>query len=179
MRRALVNYWIDIAALVSALVVFSTGLILLTRFHMGPHEADRLAGLGLSRTAWINLHRWTAVVMTVSVAVHVGMHWRIAVARVRSAFPRMPGKAPRSDPVLYFGFLVVTLAAFLAWLVLPRPLHHAAIDIHNVAGLVLLTALVRHVRRHLGWLLRRKKENSSYASQQRNLRDTRPPLVER
>ena len=178
MRRARVNYGIDVAALVSALVVFPTGLILLTLFHVGPHGAERLVGLGLSRIVWMNLHRAAAVAMATLIAVHVQMHWPTLRARLRSAWRRRPGRATRSDLALYLGSLLVSLVAFSAWLILPKPLHHPAIDTHNALGVILLISVVTHVRRHSGWLLRWRKEDRN-ASQQRNIRDARPPLVER
>jgi hypothetical protein len=154
MVRVRIGYWADVAALVSALLVFPTGLILLAWFHVGPEGQQRMYGLGLSRTAWIDLHRCAAMAMTAAVAVHVELHGRVIVARLQRAYRRLPGRALWSDLVLYLGFAAVTLAAFGAWLVLPRSLHHPAIDLHNVAALILLAAVVVHVRRHFRWLLR-------------------------
>jgi hypothetical protein len=92
--------------------------------------------------------------MTATVAVHVQLHWRVIAARVQRAYRRLPGKATYSDLALYFGFTVVTPAAFGAWLVLPRLLHHPAIDLHNIFAVILLPAVAVHVRRHVRWLLR-------------------------
>jgi hypothetical protein len=154
MVRARINYWVDVVALVSAFLVFPTGLILLARFHIGPDGAQRLSRLGLSRAAWVCLHRSAAIAMTAAVTVHAQLHWRVIVARVQRAYRRLPGKATYSDLALYFGFAAVTPAAFAAWLVLPGLLHHPAIDLHNISALILLPAVVTHVRRHLRWLLR-------------------------
>lgn len=152
--RTRINYWMDLAALVSAFVVFPTGLILLARFHIGPDGQQRLAAFGVSRAVWLYLHQSSAVVMVVAAIVHLQLHWRTIVARLRRAWQRPPGKGMWSDLALYFGFAAVTLAAFAAWLLLPDFLHHPAIDLHNMANLVLLPGLVMHVRRHIRWLFR-------------------------
>lgn len=154
MVRGRINYWLDMAALVSALLVFLTGFILLTRFHMGPEGPFRLEALGLSRAVWLHLHQSASVVLAAAVMLHVQLHWRAIVARVKRAYQRLPGKATWHDLALYFGFAAVVPASFAAWLVLPDCLHHPAIDLHTVSSLILLPAVVIHVRRHLRWLLR-------------------------
>ncbi len=154
MVRARVNYWVDMAALVSALLVFPTGLILLARFHIGPEAQLRQSALGVSRAVWLHLHQWASVVLTAAVLLHVQLHWRVIVVRIKRAHQRLPGKATSGDLALYFGFAAVAPAAFAAWLVMPDSLHHAAIDVHNVSNLILLPGVVVHLRRHLRWLLR-------------------------
>jgi len=104
---------------------------------------QRLYGLGFSRAAWVCLHRSAAIAMTAAVVVHAQLHWRVIVARVQRAYRRLPGKAPFSNLALYFGFAALTSAAFAAWLVLPGLLHHPAIDLHNISGIILLPAVVR------------------------------------
>lgn len=112
--RARINYWVDVAAVMGALWVFPTGLILLALFHIGPEGQQRLFGLGLSREAWIDLHRLAAIATTAVVAVHVQLHWRVVAARVQRTYRRLPGKARYADLALYFSFAAVTLAAFAA-----------------------------------------------------------------
>ena len=154
MVRARINNWVDVVALVSALVVFLTGLALLARFHIGPEGQLRLSALGLSRAIWLHLHQLFAVVMAAVVMLHVQLHWRVIVVRVKHSYQCLPGKATCCDLALYFGFTAVMSAAFAAWLLLPDVLHHPAIDLHNVSNLILLPAVVIHVRRHLRRLLR-------------------------
>lgn len=154
MVRARINYWVDMAALVSALLVFPTGFILLARFHMGPEGPSRLAALGLSRAVWLHLHQSASVVFAAAVTLHAQLHWCVIVARVKRAYQRLPGKATWHDLALYLGFAAVVSASFAAWLLLPGYLHHPAIDLHTASSLLLLPAVVIHVRRYLRWLLR-------------------------
>jgi len=154
MPRARINYWTDVAALAAAAAVFATGLVLLLEFHVGPHGHHRAYGWGLSKLAWMNLHRWGAVAMSAAVVAHAALHWRAMAARLRRACRGLPGKATPSDLALYLGFAIAAPAGFAAWLVVPEPLHHFSIDVHNFSGLALLGAVVAHVRRHFRWLLR-------------------------
>ncbi len=152
--RSRFNYWVDVVALAGALLAFPTGLILLARFHIGPDGQERLFWLGLGRADWINLHRSAALVLTFAIAVHVQAHWKIIVARLQRTRGRLPGKASLADLALYFGFAGVATAAFAAWFIVPRVLHHPVVDVHNVLGAVVLPALIVHVRRYLRWLFR-------------------------
>ncbi|MEN6607211.1 MAG: DUF4405 domain-containing protein [Bryobacteraceae bacterium] len=165
-RPARFNYWTDVLALTAGVVVFATGLILFTRFHVA-EGSFRLYDWGLSRLAWINIHRLAAVLLLGAVMVHVERHWRPMVVRMGRAMKRLPGGASRAELVLYAGFAVVSLAALAAWFVVPgspavagpitlthqAPIRHRWIDIHNLSGLVLLPAVVVHIRRHLRWML--------------------------
>jgi hypothetical protein len=155
-------------ALAAGIIVFATGLILLMRFHVGPEGAFRQTGLGLTRLTWVNVHRFSATVFASSILLHVILHWRAIVHRLRKLGRATPSMS-RADPYLYFGFTLVFLAGFVAWLILPGSLNllgpaeiempprlqHTFIDIHNISGLVALVAAYLHVRRHFGWLLRR------------------------
>ncbi len=66
-RPIRINYWTDVLALSAGVVVFATGLILFTRFHVAEGSV-RLYGWGLSRLAWINIHRLAAVLLLGAVA---------------------------------------------------------------------------------------------------------------
>lgn len=165
--RLRLNSWGNMLACAAGTVVFTTGLVLLTRFHMAL-GCLRGESLGLSRLAWVNLHRGGAVLLMAAIVVHVALHWRTLVCRTSRALARLPGRATNSDLVLYFGFPVVGVAGTAAWLFLPGspplwgpvtlgplpPLRHLCIDVHNIVGVALFVAAVLHVRRHIDWLLR-------------------------
>jgi hypothetical protein len=164
--RASLNYWADVVAFLFGAIVLATGLLLLIRFHAG-EGIMRLSAFGVSRLGWVNLHRLSAIPVLVAVTVHTFLHWRAITTRVGRAWGNLPGKAGPADLILYFGFALTVLAGFAAWSILPgspplleairpqhlQPVRHICIDIHNVSGLVLLPAVIIHVRRHLGWLL--------------------------
>jgi len=154
LTRAQINTLGNWVALAGALLAVPTGLILLVRFHIGPEGAARLHGWGLSRLAWVHLHQGSALVMTAAVALHVQLHWRPIAVRLRRAAQRLPGGATRSDLMLYLGSVLTTSAAFAAWLLLPAPLRHPAIDLHHLSALALLPALGIHLRRRIRCLFR-------------------------
>ena len=167
-HRASLNYWADVVAFLFGAIVLASGLLLLIRFHVG-EGIMRPSAFGVSRLAWVNLHRLSAIPVLAAVAVHTFLHWRAITTRVGRACSNLPGKAGPADLTLYFGFAITLLAGFAAWSILPgspplleairpqhlQPVRHIGIDIHNVSGLVLLPAVIIHLRRHLGWLLRR------------------------
>jgi hypothetical protein len=166
--RARLNIGIDRAALAAAAAVFATGLVLLLGFHVGPASV-RAEGLGLSRLAWVDAHRLSAVATLLTVGAHLALHRRVIAARLSRALGRIAGAASRADRVLYASFVVATITGFAAWLVLPGsppffgpvrwttlpPLRHLSIDLHNVSAIALLVASVIHVRRHVRAILPR------------------------
>lgn len=167
LTRGRVNYWVNLVALATSVAVFATGLILLTKFHMGEGALNNFA-LGASRMTWVNVHRLTAVVLFCAVGVHAYLHWHALVVRVSRVRRQVAGGASRADLILYFGFTVEIITAFAAWFVVPgspplmgpatlthlQPARHLCIDLHLLTGLILLPAAVIHVRRHFDWLLR-------------------------
>ncbi len=162
--RATLITWGNIVALGSAVAVFATGIILFTRFHVGP-GALRLEWLGLSRLSWVNLHRLPSVVFFAACILHIALHWRPILARVQRLWPARPGRLTRWDAILYLGFSVVAVSGLLAWFLVPGsphlwgpviptvllPSRHGWIDVHNITGLVFLLAAVIHIQRHWPW----------------------------
>lgn len=167
LNRQKVNYWANIAALATSTVVFATGLILLTQFHIGERALNNFA-LGASRMTWVNAHRLTALALSGAAGLHAYLHWHALVVRVCRVCKRFAGGASSADLILYFGFAVEMITGFAAWFVLPgspalvgpirlthlEPARHLCIDLHHLTGLILLPAVVIHVSRHFNWLLR-------------------------
>ena len=75
MQRRNLNLLLDWLLLVAALVAFSTGLVLLVRFHMG-HGAFATSALGLGKLLWLNVHRFAAAIFAATAVTHVALHWR-------------------------------------------------------------------------------------------------------
>ncbi len=167
LNRGRVNYWANIIALATSIVVFGTGLILLTQFHMGEGALNNFA-LGASRMTWVNVHRLIALALSCAVGLHAYLHWHALVVRVSRVCRHLAGGASPADLILYFGFAVEIITGSAAWIVLPGspalvgpvmlthlvPARHLCIDLHHLTGLILLPAAVIHVSRHFDWLLR-------------------------
>ncbi len=146
----------SLALLVTAAVSFATGLVLLTRFHMGPgpHGAEVL---GLSRLAWLDLHRFSSVAALGALAVHLTLNARALAGRVRSALAAKRVRGNAVELVLYAVFATTAAAGLAAWLVEGSPpllgaiapgptphARHALVDLHHLSGLVALALTVHH-----------------------------------
>lgn len=165
--RARVSDATNLFALGAATLAFSTGLLLLTHFHVGAGSL-RESALGQSRLVWVNLHRISALALVVAVAVHTQLHWLPIASQIGRVLGTRPGKVSRADLVLYVGFAVVSATGLTAWLVVPGspPLFGPVtlsrlalqreiwIDLHHMSGLIVLPAVIIHVRRRFRSILR-------------------------
>lgn len=164
--RARVNDSANLLALGAATLAFSSGLLLLTHFHAGAGSL-RESALGQSRLVWVNLHRISALAFLLTVVVHTQLHWRPIAAQIARLSGRRPGKVSFADLVLWVGFAVVSAAGLTAWFVTPgspplfgpatpspAPQRQFWIDIHHMSGLIVLPAVVIHVRHHFRSILR-------------------------
>lgn len=157
MQRRRLNLVLDWLLVASGFVAFSTGLVLLVRFHMGD-GAFATTGLGLGRLVWLNLHRFAATLLTVGVATHVALHWRAFSRTILNAIAGSTKKRIHSEPVMYGAFTVAALAGFVAWLILDgsSPVsgpaiigrasgaRHPWIDAHHLSSLVTVVLVVHH-----------------------------------
>lgn len=157
----------NLLALGAATLTFGTGLLLLTHFHVGAGGL-RESALGQGRLVWVNLHRISALALLVVVAVHTQLHWRPIASQIGRVLGRRAGKVSRADLVLYIGFAVVSVAGLTAWFVVPgspplsgpatlgrsAPEREIWIDLHHMSGLMVLPAVVIHVRRRFRSVLR-------------------------
>lgn len=77
MRKALVNYWVDMVTAVALLFCAVTGLM-----RLFPAETVSISSggqaviLGVNTTVWQTIHDWSGVVMAAGVGVHTVLHLR-------------------------------------------------------------------------------------------------------
>jgi Domain of unknown function (DUF4405) len=158
MTRPRAKLLVDLALLPAAVLTFGSGLVLLLRFHagLGPY---RLSALGLSRIAWLDLHRLSALVVAVGIVTHVALNGRAFVARLRGAFTRGHAAGGGMELLTYVATAVMLVTGLVAWGVLdgsaplggpipPGRLHgarHAWVDVHDRVGLVDVALVVHHV----------------------------------
>jgi hypothetical protein len=157
MQRRRLNVLLDWLLLVAGLVAFSTGLVLLVRFHMG-HGAFSTTELGLGKLVWLNLHRLAAAVLAAAVVTHVALHWRAFRKMITNVITRGMKKRVHSEPLMYGAFFLAALTGLVAWLVLEgsSPLfgpaivgracstRHPWIDTHHLSSLVAMVLVVHH-----------------------------------
>ena len=144
--------------LAAAALTFVTGLVLFFGFHVGGGHL-RGAVLGLPRLVWLNLHRLPALVVAVSLGLHLALNARAFLARLRRGLVGKLGAGNGAELALYLAFLTVVLTGLAAWFLLggspalegpvrlgrPPQLRHRFLDIHNIVGLAAFAAAVHHV----------------------------------
>jgi len=156
-QRRKVNLLLDWIALFSGFAAFSTGLIMLTRFHMGD-GVFMTEAYGIGRLVWLNIHRFSAAVMALSLLLHIWLHWRAFCSRFAVYFSKKRKKLVDSELTLYFTFFISGITGFAAWLILSgstplfgplileraEGIRHPFLDIHHLTSLVLLIFSVHH-----------------------------------
>lgn len=158
MRRPHFKLVVDIVLLVAAFLTFASGLVLFIDLHrdMG---ALRTSALGLSRLAWLNLHRIPALMVVSAVVLHLALNWAAFLARLRNGFSRKSKSRGIPELVLYGTFWTVALTGIAAWFFVagsaplagPVPLawlhhtRHHVIEIHHSVGFVVLSLAAHHV----------------------------------
>lgn len=170
MQRRQLNLLLDWGLLCTALVTFSTGLVLLLRFHAG-QGAFATAAFGVNKLVWVNVHRLSAVLVLADVITHVGLHWRAFCGRFTNVATRGTRRRVDSELVMYTAFLIAALTGLAAWLVVEgsSPLfgpavigrahstRHPWIDTHHISSLVLLALVVHHGGHRWRFMVRRAR----------------------
>jgi Domain of unknown function (DUF4405) len=105
---------LDVVLLVAAFLTFASGLVLFLVLHRD-EEAFRTAALGLSRLAWLNLHRLPALIVVTAIGLHLALNWRAFVARLRQGFSRKSKSRAVPELVLYVTFWTVATTGIVAW----------------------------------------------------------------
>jgi len=106
LNKARVNLFVDLAIGFAALVEAVSGFVLwLVLPHVG-YQGGRGTAINqsfiLSRSDWLALHDWFALIIVLGVLLHVALHWKWIVCMVRGlwqqAFPRRaPSQAQGQD----------------------------------------------------------------------------------
>ncbi len=105
LNKAKINFWIDLAIglafLVEAISGFVLWLVLPHAGFQGGRNALVTQTFILSRSTWLWLHDWFAVVMVAGILLHVVLHWRWIVCTVRNiwreAFPAQARPATEQE----------------------------------------------------------------------------------
>ena len=158
MRRNHFKPLLNVVLIVAAFLTFASGLVLFLDLHRD-EAAFRTSTLGLTRLAWLNLHRLPALFVVVAVGLHLALNWRAFVAKLRNGFARKSKSRAIPELVLYLTFWTVALTGIAAWFFVggsaplagPVPLgwlhrtRHHVIEVHHTAGLVALLLAAHHV----------------------------------
>jgi len=74
-QKTSTNRTLNILNLLLSVLVFGTGLVLLTQFHIGgsPYQTE---WLGLGKQFWLDVHRASAIGFLAGFVAHMLMHWK-------------------------------------------------------------------------------------------------------
>jgi 2-oxoglutarate ferredoxin oxidoreductase subunit delta len=168
-KTTVVNRRLNILNLFVSTLIFGTGLILLTQFHIGDGALPK-EWLGLGKDVWLIIHQVSAIGFLVGFVAHIQMHWKyikIVVKRWRKNLPKKIKTTMREQVLLLIATLVVLWAGFYPWIAMPgstleNETFHHWIDIHNRVGIFYLIGLVVHILRRWRRVIRfTRKRNAS------------------
>ena len=153
-RKKNSNRTLNIINVCISILVFGTGLILLTQFHMG-HGAHHKEWLGLGKAWWLFLHQFSAVGFLCGSLVHLKRHWpylKTVFKRWRINLPPKIKSRTFRQALLLAITLVVLWAGFYPWLTMPGATlevatFHQWIDIHARVGIFVLIGMGVHIIR--------------------------------
>lgn len=160
-KNAELNRKVNITNLVLSILVFGTGLIMFTRFHIGG-GAFRGPWLGLGKGFWLGIHQIVAIGFLAGCVVHLQLHWKYLKTIGRQWRRNLPKKVKTKtlwQLLLLVMALVVICAGFYPWLAMPGARlfarrFHNWIDVHSIAGLFFLAGMSVHIIRRWRRLFR-------------------------
>ena len=153
-KKARINRTLNILNLLISVVVFGTGLILFSQFHVGD-GAYRKECLGLGKGFWLVIHQVSAIGFLIGFVVHILMHWKyikMVAKRWRVNLSNRIKSTTREQILLLTAMLVVMWAGFYPWITMPGATlevetYHNWIDVHNIVGLIYLLGITVHIIR--------------------------------
>ena len=83
MKRATVNFIVNLVSFLVLAVLSSSGIIIAMPHEHGPNE-KRILGLG--RGQWGDIHLWLGIAFVVLMLVHLVLHWGWVKWYVKSIF---------------------------------------------------------------------------------------------
>lgn len=81
MRKANLNFVIDVVAFVAFVLLTATGV--LVRYVLPPGSGHFSTLWGMDRHAWGQLHFWVAVILMVALGFHLFTHWRWIICMLK------------------------------------------------------------------------------------------------
>ena len=82
MNKSKINYWIDVLAGISFVIVAITGLVLFFKFPSGQGTGS-LSLWNLTKFQWTNLHNYSGIILIIIVLLHLILHWRWIVVMTK------------------------------------------------------------------------------------------------
>jgi hypothetical protein len=86
--KATVHYWLSVIMAVSALLLGTSAFLLWFVFPRG---------YLLSRSIWVEVHKWVGVALAIAVVLHIVLHWKWLVKMTRYYVSSQHGKIASVD----------------------------------------------------------------------------------
>ncbi len=152
-KKTMINRMLNIVNVFISIVVFGTGIILFTRFHVGD-GASRTAWLGFGKNVWLIIHQISALGFCIGFVAHIQLHWKYikAVAKQWRNLPQKTKSRTRLQVVFLIMTLIIVGTGFYPWIAMPGAtleveVFHAWIDVHIRVGFFGLVGLIVHIIR--------------------------------
>ena len=148
------NFRLDVMIFVSLLITTVTGLFL---WLVIPHKMG-VVFLGISRSAWVAAHIYSAVAGLAGIVLHIVLHWNWLKALRGRPLGGLPEKLRANrvvDRVMWFTFIATTVFGAAAWAL------HFGVDLyvvsipdrlHVVCGVAWAILAAVHLALHWKWI---------------------------
>ena len=138
--------------LIMSIIVFSTGWILFTQFHIGD-GAFRQEWMGIGKVVWMAIHQLSAIGFFIGLTLHIRVHWQYIKTTAKRWGKKNSKKIKsriRWQILLSVGTIVVVWAGFYPWVVMPEAtleieVYHGWIDVHNRVAIFYTIGLAVHI----------------------------------
>ena len=84
MRKAKINYFIDLLLIIFFIINSITGLIIFFFLPSGVRQGSYQEFLGIIKQNWLNVHNWSGILIILMVAIHLILHWNWIVCMTKS-----------------------------------------------------------------------------------------------
>jgi hypothetical protein len=150
----MVSFLTNLGLLLFGAVMVLSGLLIQIAYHMGHHgeiESNNLV-LGLNYFNWSDVHKYSIVLVSISMVFHIIWHWKWYKTVVRKK--KLVIKNQQAI-ILTIVFILVAITGYFSWFIklsggsdLSR---RNFIEIHDKITWVLLVYLIFHVTNRFKW----------------------------
>ncbi|MFZ5597025.1 MAG: DUF4405 domain-containing protein [Bacillota bacterium] len=148
------NFYIDLLIFFPFIILAFSGLLIQINYHAGGLSSETTV-LGLNNSGWLNLHKMTAVISLIGIAIHVFLHagWIKMVFKKKKA----SGKNAKITLCLLIFFIIVSITGLIPWIFMSVASHarFIAIEFHDKIGIILTVLFIFHLVNHRRWIARK------------------------
>ncbi|MBK7213869.1 MAG: DUF4405 domain-containing protein [Bacteroidales bacterium] len=155
MRSPFFRFTINLALLLSALIMIYSGLLLQVEYHLGNHGniVTENTVFGISYYGWSSIHKVSIVILSMLMIYHLYLHrkWYSSVFKKRLVL--------RNKQVLMLSvlFVFVALTGYIPWIIYLQGVNiiyrKAFIEIHDKLAIILTIYIILHIIKRLRWFL--------------------------